>query len=454
MQISSSLLWYHKFNKKQIIRFLSQYSYNDNRQEQNWASDKSFLQGFISMQPASAYRLHQNIQTGRHQWQSLLKYYYKINHRHHIYISLGGTYQNSHWQGNLFQQLPQADIDFGSFQNDLHYRRQDIFTGLQFRFRIGQSILTPGIYLHKIIWQLSQTAPVNKSKYLCLPEFDMDTKWFHGDFKLRYAAKTAWAHLQDYVYGKTLLGYNQIFQGNPLLDHTLYHDLNLNYSYFSLGKGITLFSNIHYRKQITQLTQVRLISGTDYYSKPIVAHLPVDAWDVALGFIKEWRKFRLKYKPFVSFSENINQINQIKVKSRDWMMVNDLSVGRYYKTGPELSVGVRQDYMKSFSKLNKLETGSYKPYFEALINYKNIELQSDFYFRYTYESQQWQQTGTLLNVSILYQKFDKAFGVALKIINLLNHPYKIRFMNTEFLTAKNKTWLQPRIVMLNLHYKL
>lgn len=454
LQVSSSLLWYHKFNKKQIIRFLSQYNYNDNRQVQNWSSDKSFLQGFISMQPASEYCLHQNIQTGRHQWLSLLKYYYKIDHRHHIYISLGETYQNSRWQGNLIQQLPQDDFNFGSFQNDLHYRRQDIFTGLQFRFRIGQSILTPGLYLHKIIWQLSQSTPVNKSKYLWLPEFNMDTKWFHGDLKLRYAAKTALAHLQDYIYGKTLLGYNQVFQGNPLLDQTLYHVLNLNYSYFSLAKGITLFSNMHYKKQITQLTQVRLISGTDYYSKPIVAHLPLAAWDVALGFTKVWPKIQLKYKPFVSFSENTNQINQTKVESRDWMMVNDLSVGRYYKTGPELSIGIRQDYMKSLSKLNNFETGSLKPYFEALINYKNIELQSDFYLQYTSESQQWQQTGTLFNASILYQKPDKAFGIALKIINLFNRPYKIRFMNTEFLTAKNTTWLQPRIVMINLHYKL
>ncbi len=134
--------------------------------------------------------------------------------------------------------------------------------------------------------------------------------------------------------------------------------------------------------------------------------------------------------------------------------INDLSVGRYFITGPQLSVGIRQNFVKSVSKLNELEINTLKPYFETTTNYKNLEFQSEFYIKYTYESSRWQQTGNLFNASVLYQKPDKAFGVEVKVINLLNNRYKIRFMNTEFLSAKHTTWLQPRIVMLNLHYKL
>ena len=454
LQVNQSLIWYHKFSKKHILRFLSQYQYGDNSLEQNWTSDKSFLQAFIHLQPASVYRLQQNTQSGTHRWQSLLKYYYKINNRNHIYISLGGNYLKSRWQGNLFQKLPDTQVSFDAFNNDLRYRRMNIFTGLQYRFRIGQSLITPGIYAHQISWRTAQSEDDSRKKILWLPEFDMDTKWFRGDFKIRYATKTSWAALRDHIYGKTLLRYDEVFQGNPVLDNALYHDLNLNYNYFSFTKGISLFSNLHYNKQITQIAQTQVLSGTDYYQKAVNETEPLNAWDWAMGFNKEWRKFHLSYKPFIGFSENINRINQTKIISNNWMIMNDLSLERYYKTGPELSIGVQQDYMKSTSSLNRFETHSLKPYIKAIVHYKYIELQSDYHIRYTDESNQWQQTGAILNASVLYQKPDKAFGVALQVINLLNNRYKIRFMNTEFLSSKNTTWLQPRIVMLKLHYKL
>ncbi len=454
LQVNQSLLWYHKFSKKHIIRFLSHYTYNDNRQALNWLSDSRFLQNFINMQAANVYHLYQNIETDKHQWQSLLKYYYKLDNRHHIYVSLGGNFQKARWQNNLVQKLPETTINFDTFNNDLRYKRQNIFTGLQFRFRLGHSILTPGIYLHRITWQSSQTEIINQSKYIWLPEFNMDTKWFHGDVKLRYAAKTTWAHLQDYIQGKMLQSYDQVFQGNPLLGNALYHDLNLNYRYFSLVKGINLYTNIHIQKHISELMEIHQLSNTDYYQKSIVEHYPLKAWDIAIGFTKEWRKIQFKYKPFIGFSENINRINQTISQSQNWMILNNMSLGRYYKTGPEFTIGVSQNYYKSTSSLNKFEVNSFKPYFETGIHYKNLEWQTDFYLKYTYESNRWQQTGTLLNTNIFYQKPDRAFGFEIKIINLLDNRYKIRFMNTEFLSAKHTTWLQPRIVMLNLHYKL
>ncbi len=454
LQINPSLLWYHKFNKKHIIRFLSQYTYFDNRRTRNWSSGDVFLQSFITMQPASEYRLHQQVLTEMNKWQSLLKYYYKINNHNHIYVSLGGNLQNSRWQGHLFQKLPQTQVDFNGFKNDLRYKRQNVFTGLQYRFKIGQSILTPGIYFHKIIWQASQNDVIKKSKYLWLPEFNMDTKWLHGDIKLHYAAQTTWAPLQDYISGKTLRRYDLVFQGNPLLDNALYHDLNINYQFFSFVKGITLFTNIHYQKQITELMDISQLSGTDYYQKPIVEQQPLNEWNISIGFTKEWRKIHFKYNPFAGFSENINRINQILTQSQNWMMFNDISIERYYKTGPELSIGFRQDYLKSISDLNNFEVNSLKPYFKIGIDYKNFEWQTDFYLKYTNESNRWQQAGTLLNTSILYQKPDKAFGFEIKIINMLDNRYKIMFMNTEFLTTKNTTIMQPRIIMLNLHYKL
>ncbi len=454
LQITPSLLWYHKFSKKHIIRFLSQYTYLDNRRTQDWSSGDDFLQSYITMQPANEYRLEQRVQTGVNKWRSLLKYYYKIDNRNHIYVSLGGNLEKGHWQNRLFQKLSQTQVDFNSFDNDLRYKRQNVFAGLQYRFKIGQSILTPGIYLHKIFQQTSQNDVLKKSKYLWLPEFNMDTKWFSGDVKLHYAAQTTWAPLQDYISGKTLRRYDLVFQGNPLLDNALYHDLNLNYQFFSFVKGIILFANIHYQRQITELIETSQLFGTDYYQKPIVEQQPLDAWDISIGFTKEWRKFHFKYNPFAGFSENINRINQTLTHSKNWMIFNDISVRRYYKTGLELSIGVRQDYLKSISDLNSLVINSLKPYFETGINYKNFELQTDFYLKYTYEANCWQKTGTLLNTSVLYQKTDKAFGFEVKIINLLDNRYKIRFMNTEFLTTKNETLLQPRIVMLNLHYKL
>jgi len=96
----------------------------------------------------------------------------------------------------------------------------------------------------------------------------------------------------------------------------------------------------------------------------------------------------------------------------------------------------------------------YRPSISFDHTYKNWQLKTDYFIKYSLENQKYKNTGQSFNISLRYQKPDKAFGVSISITNVLNQRYLEHFTHSPYLTSRQTTYLQPRIWLLKLHYKL
>jgi hypothetical protein len=108
------------------------------------------LSGFIPLQTDSQYHLEQikRFKTiGRCVIQTLLI----VNDFNHLYAIIGNNYGNSKLFTSENQYLTNGtlnDFTTNGFGNDIDYKLNDSYFGLEYKFKIGKWTNKPAIYVH------------------------------------------------------------------------------------------------------------------------------------------------------------------------------------------------------------------------------------------------------------------------------------------------------------------
>jgi hypothetical protein len=371
-----------------------------------------------------------------------------------LYFSVGNSLQSDRFDSHLSQVADNNTINFDDFANNLKHTRNNLFTGIQYRFKIGQSLFTPGIYAHKLFWQLKQNSSVLHSEYLFLPEFNLTTKWLKGDFDFKYNVDIHWPKPIDYAMNKTLRSYDRVYQGKAGLSYGLAHHFMASYRYFSLIKGLMLFVNLDVSRKVKQILQKTDLIETTYFNTSFLFSEQLNEASMSVGIDKEFRKIRINYQPFVSFSQNVSWLNNALIHSDDWLWINNFSIDNDYKKWPDFSVSLQQMILNSHSDLNNYHLVEYTPGLSFDQTYKNWQIKTDYNIKYTLNQGKYLNTGQSFNISLRYQKPDKPLGISIEITNVFNQKYIQNFTNTSYLISRQTTYLQPRIWLLKLYYKL
>jgi len=448
-----SFLFYKKFSKKHIIRFFSNYQYKELTPVENWLADKKFLSDYIPWQTSDTYLLKQYKSLTQHNTNNLLKYYYKINNRNHLYFSLGDVYTYAGFDNSLSQKLNTAEEYLPDFFNDYTLKINDLYIGLQYRFKIGAHLFTPGLYAHYLYWKNSENKTVT-SDYLLLPELNYEGKVLLGELAIKYGLKTNLPKTDQYTTHRVLKSYDQIFLGNPELTYELFHHLSFHYSFFSLRDKIMLFIHVDLKKYEAILKQKQTIVETNYYTTSVISNQPDQSFMLMINFNKEWQKWSVEYEPFVSLGKSYDFINNQWLDTQNTMFVNVLSLATDYIKFPEIKAGLSYSYYITENQLNKTTRQEIIPFVETKMTYKSITFQTDYKLQYIKDIDNFNSTNKLWNFSILYNKEDKPFGIAFEMKNILDQPYAYRYYTSSYLNTQQYTFVQPRLWMLKLHYKL
>ncbi len=447
-----SFLFYKKISKKHIIRFFLNYKHREFFPIETWTANQIFLSNYIDWQ-SNDYTLLQNKNLMRNNWSSLLKYYFKINNHNHLYFSLGDIYTDSSFKTGLSQVTDNHSHSFTDFTNDYHLNINDFYGGLQYRFKIGKNLFTPGIYAHYLQWNNFENNSI-KNEYLFLPELNYEGRLLGGDIEFRYAIKTNLPDTEQYAQNKILKSYDKIAQGNINLTYELFHQIDFHYGFFSMRKGVMFFTHLNFRKYLSVLKQKHLIMSTNFYSFPEISHKPEYGLNIMNRFVKEWQKWYVEVEPLMSVGESYDFINNQWISSNNIMLSNSVSVGMDYKNFPELKVGVMGSCMNGRSQIKNVKYQEIKPFVKIKYSYKNFTIKADFKLQYINENSRLINTNKLLNFSLFYRKEDKPFGVEVEIKNLLNQEHIYLHNTSSYMISNRYVYIQPRIWMFKLHYKL
>ena len=447
------LSYYNKLSKKHIIRFFSDYRYQNTQPDESWSSDKMFLNNYIDWQAASMYFLEQKKYFIQNIWNNLAKYYFKVNSKNHFYFSLGDNYIKSTFKSELIQKKENENITISDFSNNYQLKINDAYAGVQYRFKIGKQMFTPGIYLHYLIHINSKQDNIYR-KSLLLPELNYEGGLWYGEMSLKYGLKTNLPATQLFAQNKLLHSFDRIYYGNPDLTYEIFHHLSIHYSYFSLQKGIMFFSHIEGKKYLSSLKYIQKIELAEYYNKPFINTKPEYNFSLMTRFEKEWRRWYLEINSMVANDKNYDYINGNWIVNHGTIFENTLSAGTDYDKLPEVEVGINWEYMLQNNIFDDSKFEAWEPYINFQYTYKGFRFKTDYKLQLINDLQTYKKTSELINVSLFYRSEDKPFGIEFSIQNLLGQKYKYWYNSSGYLITHKYIFTLPRIMLLKLHYKL
>ena len=451
--------WHKSYNDKHTTTFVVNQAYDKIKPQNRWFTKEPFLQGLIPLKEDENYTISQIKRSEVNSIDALFKHYWIINNSNHLYTNIGNNFESSGFKTTEQQIMTDGTInDFASsgFGNDINYKLNDAYVGLEYKFRIGKWVNKPGLYLH---WYHLNTIQNNVnyevSKKLFQPRWNSDYEFNKSEIlSFTYKLENQFPEANQLANRYTLQYYNSVYKGNALLQNEKYHSANLRYSKMNSYRGINLNGMLNYSKKVKVIRDEVELDGINQFITPVQTDNPETNIGFNGSFSKRIYRFNLKLNTrltWLSYTQTLNDIATINQR-------NNQNVGLIFKTAykkwPDFSIG----YTKGFSEFSGLTKSKYQTdaitsefettffkFWTFSIEYENLkntnnDNQSNFY--------------DMLNTSLFYQKKNSPLGFELTINNLLDLKKKNSYSFSDYIISEQATYILPRAILFSISYKL
>ncbi len=456
--LTNNLAWHRKINRRNTLRFLQNISFDKNMPLDYWQTNQPVLSQIMALQPASIYKIGQDQRNDNKAWNIEMKHYWLINSNHHLYTSFGNHLLFQNFYTHDFQLLDNNtdyDLSPSGFHNDLQLHLNDLFGGVQYKLRFNGFVVKAGLFAHHYSWQFAGDYKKFKVKQTLLPEFSIRKKiGLKQKINFEYRLKANIPEVSKYLKYYYLTGFNTVARGNSELSYEQAHHFNLSFSHFSMANNLNYYMRLQYQYKPASIKKNITYAGIDYYQSPIMTFFPDQSMNATLYFKKSFKKFYFSVKPYWqvnNYHQNIqNQWETIQTTTQNY----ELKTGTYSKSYPNIDIGLT-------TKLNRhLLEGQSRfytqniPFISLTYNYKNLNFIADYQYVYTKDLLIQRSTYQVASFSLIYQKDNSPWGLELQGKNLFDNRVIKSYQSSEFIISDTDVLVQPRIVMLKLHYKL
>lgn len=454
----SQLLEFHKtFNKKHKGTLAFTQSYNKETPQYNWFSNQAFLSSYIPWQTADNYILNEIQSVNKNTIQINAKHYWIAAKKHHFYTTLGynGTFTNLNTQNNYTNNSNWNNLEDFGFGNQLKYRLNNPFVGLEYKFLYKKFNATLGVFAHQ--YQLQNTYPTQQytfSKNTIEPEIKMEYEFNKSEsMVLNYSLSNSYLGAENYANLWQVNSFNALFRGNALLQNLQYQRVNLRYSKFSMYSGLNTYASINYSQRSKNIRNQVELNGIDQLYTTVLTDQPDTNIDFSAYASKRFKKIELNANTSLGLSTYTQVTNNVDVPSKR----NSQSIGSGFKTLFKQAPNINLSYTKSFSQLySSFDNKTNTDWFSAKVESKFLKhfiAKAD----YNWSKTSFQNTKTIVEQANAYFEFHKensAWTFMLKGNNLLNTGIKNEVSFSDFTTSNTIIHIFPRAVLLSIQYKL
>lgn len=454
------LEWHKQYkNSKHTTTFVVNQTYEKSKPQNTWLTDTEFLTGLIPLQNDVFYNINQIKNIKNNTIDALLKHYWILDNFNHLYTNVGANIENSSILISEKQFLTNGTInDFANngFGNDLTYQLNDVFLGLEYKFKIGKWINKPGIYVHSFYLKTQQISnDFTISKTLFQPQWDSEYEFNNSEsLKFNYKLTNNFADASQMMERFTLKSYNSVFKGNALLNNEQFHTANINYSKTSMYRGIFLYAFANFTKKTKTIRNEVEINGINQFTTPILTDNPETTWSINGSISKKVYRFRLGLNTNIRWFNYFQNLNGI-FTSNDR---NSQNVGFSIKTATKKWPSVSINYNKGFSQFNGITKSTFETdtfSFDFDIDFlKSFTFKTDYEITYNTNSNNVNNQFKIANASLMYHKKNNPLTFELTAQNYLNNGKIINNSFSDFIISNNTTFILPRIFMFTISYKL
>lgn len=399
-------------------------------------------------------------------------YYYTINNKSILNITLGNTNSYQGYNSSIFQLLDNGSLyqlpDNGDliFDNDVKYSFNDAYLGMHYKFIIGKNLtFNPGVNFHQFnIYNDQLNSRVRDNFFRILP--DVFAQWQikkAESLTYNYRMSNFFNDVNALVEGFNLNNFNSLSAGNRFIDNALQQSHRLDYSKYNLFNYTTIFARLNYLRTTDPVVNRSFFNGISQISERVNGDF---SNETVSGTFSYQRSFKKYYKASASTNIAWSKNNQLFVNPTDpnnplsdfsrnienWNQFYRLSFGTQFQKLPNLEAA----YGINISENPNTVFTTHSP--SITLDYKIIDglaLTSTYtYNDFRSRDGNINNTFDLLTASINYRKKDSKLEYRISGTNLLNTKSINRDSFNVVSFNSSQYFVQPRYIIFSLQYSL
>ena len=416
------------------------------------------------------YNLNQDRRIKSNQLDAKVDYYYIINNKSNINLTLGTILSNQKFNSNIFQFL-----DNGSFfdpvatltdsegnllrnENDTEYNFSDIYLGFRYRVKTGKFTITPGFSLHTYGNKNTQFGEEFKDNFFrVMPEFETLIQFKKSEsLTFRYNMSNTFTDVNSLAEGLVLNSFNNISYGNPELQNSLSHNLSLRYFSFNLFNYTNVFAFANYSKNIDQIRSSTNFDNVIRTSSFFNSNFADESASVFGRVERTFKKIRARIATRFSYSKRNQFVQDRRTVSESFSQSYTPELRTNFRQAPNVSLKYTYSITNNDqgSTSTKFVTNSPSIEFDAYI-WKSVTFRTDFTYTSQDDGIRPPQSFQTWDASLAYRKDkDAKWEYEVKASNLLDIDSRVNNSAGNISVFSSETFIQPRFVTLRVIYTL
>ena len=458
--INQNIEWHKRQSDKHTFSSVFNYVFDKSDKTNFWQTKDDAFNGLIPRTEQNLYRIHQLKNTQEQNIDAVFKHFWEINNSNHIYTSVGNKFLNEDFLSDDSQTLDDGTTNnFSSdeFGNDLNFKLNDLFLGVHYKFRAGIFTVKQGAYLHNYNWKLNNQTNLDKNKWVVLPDFLAKIEFNKSKkVQLNYNLKTSFSDATKFANRFYLQSYNSVFKGNETLENNLYHNARFRYSRFSLYRGLMLFANLNYNKQIKGVRSIVDFNDVNQFLTVKMFGNPSEDIQGNIHLEKTIKTIKYKFDVGFSNSKYIQELNGNLQTNKNNNYDYEIGLETLFDNFPTIEVGLKREIGTFISSNSTSKFVTTEPFITV-----DYDFAKGFIFNFDYKRSNYQNTTLgqknvyeIANTTLSYKKENSAWSYKISAQNLFNAQFKQSNAFSDYVVSDTKTFILPRIMMFSIGYNL
>lgn len=414
---------YYALNDKNIFSLEASYELANQNPFMSFESDVPLFSGALPLDSLDKYKFDQSKDINTQQQELVANWYYILNRTNHLNIRFGNSHIKQQMVSSITQENNSA-LNDPTFYNDFDYKFLDVYAGFNWRSKIDNVVINPGIYAHRYKTkdgQGDQNLVINK--ILWLPEFTISYDITSSQtLRFKYNLETRFMDAQKVAQALVVQNYNNLYLGNESLSNSTVHNYNLNYTNYSLFSHFSIFGGLNYQKIKENISESVIYQGLERLSSPINVSDANELISFYGDFEKTFKKWKINAGVNLYYLTTTNEINQSSNLNKSFTQQYNVSTETQMADIFTFELGYERTFNQYSSSATENNFINDKPFFEMEIAIRPwLSLLSDYeYNNYRASDGTSQSTYKFLNASLILQKEKSPWQLTIEGTNLLD----------------------------------
>ncbi len=466
--INQNLNYYYTPSDTHIFAFEAQHLWQDKDPFYNAKLEQlSFANVLTFDTNQNIFDVSQNKRVKTNKLNAKLDYYYVLNAKSNVNISLGTTLSNQKFNSNIFQILDNGvrnTITSPSTLNNVKYVFNDFYTGFHYKFVTGIFTFNQGATLHRYLAKNSQLGKKFTNSFVkLLPDAFVKVSLKKSEsLRLAYAMRVSFTDINHVAEGFVFNNYNRLYAGNRMLENLLSHNVQLNYSSFNMFNYTDVFASMNYSKKINAIKGSTEQLGINQIATSINSIFPDESIFANANFQKSFRKFKVTIGGNVSYLKlnNLFTSPQTQVAtnrvSKSFTQSYRTKISSNFRDAPNFDIGYKYIVNNYDQGITQNRYYTHRPYinFDASL-LKNFIFNTKFtYTNYRTENRTINNY-SFWNANLSYQKKNSNWEYKMRVTNILGTKSLNQDNTVENIYNSTSSYIiQPRFAIFSITYNL